>query len=41
MLLKKCLREIKINKSQFINIFIMVFLGVFVFTGIHAYMDGM
>ena len=41
MLLKKCLREIKINKSQFVNIFIMVFLGVFVFTGIHAYMDGM
>ena len=41
MLLRKCLRDIKINKSQFINIFIMVFLGVFVFTGIHAYMDGM
>ena len=41
MLLRKCFRDIKINKSQFINIFIMVFLGVFVFTGIHAYMDGM
>ena len=26
---------------QFFNIFIMVFLGVFVFAGIHAYMDGM
>ena len=26
---------------QFFNIFIMVFLGVFVFAGVHAYMDGM
>ncbi len=38
---KKVWRDIKFNKSQFINIFIMVFLGVFVFAGIHAYMDGM
>ncbi len=41
MLFKKCLRDIKQNKSQFLNIFIMVFLGVFVFAGIHSYMDGM
>ena len=41
MLIKKCLRDIKLNKSQFLNIFIMVFLGVFVFAGIHSYMDGM
>ena len=41
MLFKKCLRDIKLNKSQFLNIFIMVFLGVFVFAGIHSYMDGM
>lgn len=41
MLIKKCLRDIKLNKSQFLNIFIMVFLGVFVFAGIHIYMDGM
>ena len=38
---KKIFRDIKLNKMQFFNIFIMVFLGVFVFTGIHAYMDGM
>lgn len=38
---KKILRDIKLNKSQFATIFLMVFLGVFVFAGIHAYMDGM
>ena len=38
---KKRLRDIKQNKMQFFNIFIMEFLGVFVFAGIHAYMDGM
>lgn len=38
---KKRLRDIKQNKMQFLNIFIMIWLGVFVFTGIHAYMDGM
>ena len=38
---KKIYRDIKNNKSQFITIFLMVFLGVFVFSGIHAYMDGM
>lgn len=41
MLNKKLLRDIRFNKSQFITIFLMVFLGVFVFSGIHAYMDGM
>ena len=41
MLIKKCLRDIKLNKSQFLNIFIMVFLVLFVFAGIHSYMDGM
>ena len=40
-LTKKMLRDIKLNKMQFFNIFIMVFLGVFVFAGIHSYMDGM
>ena len=40
-LTKKTYRDIKINKSQFITIFIMIFLGVFVFSGIHSYMDGM
>lgn len=38
---KKLFRDVKNNKSQFITIFLMVFLGVFVFSGIHSYMDGM
>ena len=38
---KKLYRDIKLNKSQFIVIFIMIFLGVGVFAGIHSYMDGM
>ena len=41
MLFKKILRDILRNKSQFVTIFIMVFLAVFAFAGIHAYMDGM
>lgn len=41
MLFKKMLRDIARNKSQFITIFIMVFLAVFAFAGVHAYMDGM
>lgn len=40
-LTKKLLRDIKHNKMQFITIFLMVFLGVFVYAGIHSYMDGM
>ena len=35
------IRDIKNHKSQFLSIFLMAFLGVFVFAGIHAYMDGM
>ncbi len=38
---KKALRDIKQNLSSFVTIFLMTFLGVFVFSGIHAYMDGM
>lgn len=41
MLNKKMLRDIWKNKSQFITIFLMVFLAVFAFAGVHAYMDGM
>ncbi|MBP3801803.1 MAG: ABC transporter permease [Clostridia bacterium] len=41
MLNKKILRDIWKNKSQFITIFIMVFLAVFAFAGVHSYMDGM
>ena len=33
---KKILRDIKQNKMQFFNVFIMIFLGVFVFAGVHA-----
>ena len=38
---KKILRDIWKNKAQFITIFIMVFLAVFAFAGVHGYMDGM
>ncbi|MBR3249534.1 MAG: ABC transporter permease [Clostridia bacterium] len=41
MLNKKILRDIWKNKSQFITIFLMAFLAVFAFAGVHAYMDGM
>ena len=41
MLNRKILRDIWNNKSQFITIFIMIFLAVFAFAGVHAYMDGM
>ena len=41
MLRKKMIRDIWKNFSSFITIFIMTFLGVFVFSGIHACMDGM
>ncbi|WP_298502871.1 ABC transporter permease [uncultured Methanobrevibacter sp.] len=34
MLCKKMLRDIKKHKTQFISIFLMAFLGVFVFTGV-------
>ena len=40
-LTKKLFRDMRRNKMQFITIFLMVFLGVFVYAGIHAYMDGM
>ena len=38
---KKILRDIWKNKAQFITIFLMTFLAIFAFAGIHAYMDGM
>ena len=37
----KMLRDIKQNLSQFITIFLMVAIGVMVYSGIEAYMDGM
>ena len=33
---KKMLRDIKINRTQFIAIFLMAFLGIFAYTGIYA-----
>jgi putative ABC transport system permease protein len=41
MLKRKMLRDIRQNKSQFITIFLMVLIGVMVYVGIEAYMDGM
>ena len=41
MLKKKMIRDMKLNKSQFIAIFLMVFLGVFAYCGIRSYMGGM
>ena len=41
MLKKKMFRDIKNNKSQFITIFLMIFMGVMVYSGIRSYMDGM
>ncbi len=38
---KKILRDILKNKAQFITIFLMTFLAIFAFAGIHGYMDGM
>ena len=41
MLKKKMIRDMKLNKSQFIAIFLMVFLGVFAYCGVRSYMGGM
>lgn len=41
MLLRKMLRDIKLNKTQFISIFLMSILGVLVYAGINAEWYGM
>ena len=41
MIYKKIIRDVWKNKSQFVTIFLMVFLAVFAFAGVHSYMDGM
>ena len=41
MLVRKMIRDIKNNMSQFIAIFLMVMIGVMAYTGIEAYMGGM
>ena len=33
---KKMLRDIKINKTQFIAIFLMAFIGIFAYSGIYS-----
>ena len=41
MIRRKMLRDIKLNLSQFITIFLMVFIGVLAYSGIESYMMGM
>lgn len=41
MLVRKMIRDIKNNMSQFVAIFLMVMIGVMAYTGIEAYMGGM
>lgn len=41
MLKRKMFRDIRFNKSQFITIFLMVFIGILAYAGIRSYMDGM
>ena len=41
MLRRKMFRGIRKNLSQYITIFLMILIGVFVYTGIEAYMLGM
>ena len=41
MLKHKLFRDIKNNLSQFITIFLMLFIGVMVYSGIESYMTGM
>ena len=40
-LTKKLFNDIRFNLSQFITIFLMIFIGVMAYCGIRAYMDGM
>lgn len=41
MLLRKMFRDIKGNMVQFVSIFLMTFLGIFIFTGMNAVGEGM
>lgn len=41
MLKRKMIRDIKQNLSQFITIFLMIFIGVMAYSGIESYMEGM
>ncbi len=41
MLLRKMLRDMKINKTQFISIFLLAFLGVFIYSGVCSEGNGL
>ena len=41
MLVRKMWRDIKENKTPFIAIFLMIFLGVFIYTGVNSEWNGM
>ena len=41
MLRRKLYRDLWHYKGQFFTIFLMVFIGMLAFSGIHGYMDGM
>lgn len=41
MLIRKMLRDMKLNKAQFISIFLMAFLGVFIFAGVNSEGNGL
>ena len=41
MLARKMFRDIRFNLSQFITIFLMVFIGIMAYSGIRSYMYGM
>lgn len=41
MLFRKMVRDMRLNLTQFISIFLLAILGVFVYTGIHAEWAGM
>lgn len=41
MLYRKMMRDIRKNKAQFIAIFLMIFLGVFIYAGVNSEWNGM
>lgn len=41
MLFRKMMREIRAGKAQFVAIFLMIFLGVFIYTGVNSDWNGM
>lgn len=41
MLFRKMLRDLKGNLTQFVSIFLMIFMGIFIFTGMNAVGQGM